>query len=525
MRGSFEALNLFVEIPNLAERLGPRFPFDERTRFLEDPDRLREIVPLQLQIEQLAPGFAHLLLYEIRDVSLEAFGRLLPDAGRGFDVPPFQRLTGLAQEALRGRDIHPHRPHLVRESVPLLDRLPRIVEILCLRLKSVEDDLVGVPCAVVVASLHPTDGLQESRRDDADAGLSLRRSDLLDEALDSFADEVHKSDIEGTPGVRDECDRALDVAPLPRLDGIVDDPLPFVDFESDPFRGDEEGFHLVHELRELSVEELPVPGRNPTLCLFSCLTEGIQPSLQGGTGRFRGRRCGGGDDCQCRRPSRRRYLHGPRNRRSRRCGRGRTTVVGKAHSAVGALVSVRRHGRLAHGAFVLGRGSFGEFGSASWADSGVCGDEGLADGAEELLAEFPRGRYDRSGIGSRGGLSSFWGVARDALQRFDDFTMVFLAVHDRGEDLVDAPAVPDGNLNGLLRTAREVEQGQVGLARRAHPSVRLDGRIADGTDLRFFRWRKPTPRLVDVFSILEQRTKTFGTQSRRSEEHTSELQS
>src|SRR5437016_1966093 len=417
MRGSFEALNLFVEIPNLAERLGPRFPFDERTRFLEDPDRLREVVPLQLQIEQLAPGFTHLLLNEIRDVSLEAFRRLLADAGRGFDVPPFERLTGLAQEALRGRDIHPHRPHFVRESVP-------------------------------------------------------------------------------------------------RLDGIVDDPLPFVDFESDPFRGDEEGFHLVHELRELSVEELPVPGRNPTLCLFSCLTEGIQPSLQGGTGRFRGRRCGGGDDCQCRRPSRRRYLHGPRNRRSRRCGRGRTTVVGKAHSAVGALVSVRRHGRLAHGAFVLGRGSFGDFGSASWADSGVCGDEGLADGAEELLAEFPRGRYDRSGIGSRGGLSSFWGVARDALQRFDDFPMVFLAVHDRGEDLVDAPAVPDGNLNWLLRTAREVEQGQVGLARRAHPSVRLDGRIADGTDLRFFRWRKPTPRLVDVFSILEQRTKTFGTQSR-----------
>src|SRR5439155_551940 len=131
---------------------------------------------------------------------------------------------------------------------------------------------------------------------------------------------------------------------------------------------------------------------------------------------------------QSRRPSRRRHLHGPRNCRSRLWGRGRTTVVGKAHSAVGALVCVRRHGRLAYGAFVLGRGSFGEFGSASRADGGVCGDEGLAQ--------------------------------------------------------------------------------------RAHPSVRLDGRIADGTDLRFFRWRKPTPRLVDVFSIFEQRTKTFGTQSR-----------
>src|SRR5437016_2967650 len=513
MRGSFEALNLFVEIPDLAERLGPRLPFDERARFLEDPDRLREVVPLQLQIEQLAPGFAHLLLYEIGDVSLEAFGRLLPDAGRGFDVPPFQRLARLAQEALRGRDIHPHCAYFMCEAVPLLDRLPRIVEILRLGLKSVEDDLVGVPGAVVVAGFHPADGLQESRSDEADAGLSLRRSNLLDETLDSFADEVHEGDIEGTPGVRDQCDRALDVAPLPRLDGVVDDPLPFVDFESDPFRGDQEGFHLVRELRELSVEQLPVPGRNPTLRLFSGLTEGVQPTLQGGTGRFRGRRCEG-DGRQSRRPSRRRHLHGPRNCRSRLWGRGRTAVVGKAHSAVGALVCVRRHGRLAHGAFVLGRGSFGEFGSASRADGGARGDEGLADGAGDLLAEFPRGRHDRSGIGSRGGLSSFWGVARDALQRFDDFPMVFLAVHDRGEDLVDAPAVPDGNLNGLLRTAREVEQGQVGLARRAHPSVRLDGRIADGTDLRFFRWRKPTPRLVDVFSILEQRTKTFGTQSR-----------
>src|SRR5207247_10713026 len=124
------------------------------------------------------------------------------------------------------------------------------------------------------------------------------------------------------------------------------------------------------------------------------------------------------------------------------------------------------------------------------------------------------GLHERRRIASRGGFTDFCGGARDALQRFDDFPMVFLAVHDLGEDLVDAPADPDWNLNGLLRTAREIEQGQVGLARRAHPSVRLDGRIADGTDLRFFRWCKPTPRLVDVFSILEQRTKTFGTQSR-----------
>src|SRR5205809_7704288 len=107
MRGSFEALNLFVEIPDLAERLGPRFPFDERARFLEDPDRLREVVPLQLQIEQLAPGFAHLLLYEIGDFSLEAFGRLLSDAGRRFDVPPFQRLARLAMEAILGQFIIP----------------------------------------------------------------------------------------------------------------------------------------------------------------------------------------------------------------------------------------------------------------------------------------------------------------------------------------------------------------------------------------------------------------------------------
>src|SRR2546423_15067734 len=102
MRGSFEALNLFVEIPDLAECLRPRFPLDERARFLEDPDRLREVVPLQLQIGQLAPGFAHLLLNEIGDVSLEAFGRLLPDAGRGLDVPPFQGLARLAPEGVLG---------------------------------------------------------------------------------------------------------------------------------------------------------------------------------------------------------------------------------------------------------------------------------------------------------------------------------------------------------------------------------------------------------------------------------------
>src|SRR5437879_11789702 len=102
MRGSFEALNLFVEIPDLAERLGPRFPFDDRARFLEDPDRLREVIPLQLQIEQLAPGFAHLLPNEIRDVSLQAFGRLAPGAGRGFDVPRFRRPARLAPGALRG---------------------------------------------------------------------------------------------------------------------------------------------------------------------------------------------------------------------------------------------------------------------------------------------------------------------------------------------------------------------------------------------------------------------------------------
>src|SRR5205814_8630488 len=136
MRGSFEALNLFVEIPDLAERLGPRFPFDERARFLEDPDRLREVVPLQLQIEQLAPGFPHLLLYEIGDVSLEAFGRLLPDAGRGFDVPPFQSLARLAQEALPALDIHPHCPYFIAEAVPLLDLLPLSVEIPPLARKS-----------------------------------------------------------------------------------------------------------------------------------------------------------------------------------------------------------------------------------------------------------------------------------------------------------------------------------------------------------------------------------------------------
>jgi hypothetical protein len=43
--------------------------------------------------------------------------------------------------------------------------------------------------------------------------------------------------------------------------------------------------------------------------------------------------------------------------------------------------------------------------------------------------------------------------------------------------------------------SREVEQGEIGLTRRTDAGIHVDGRIADGTDFRFLRWRKPTPRI------------------------------
>src|SRR5205823_12758549 len=81
----------------------------------------------------------------------------------------------------------------------------------------------------------------------------------------------------------------------------------------------------------------------------------------------------------------------------------------------------------------------------------------------------------------------------------NDLAMVFLAVHDRGEDVVDAPAVLDREFDGIRRPARQVEQGQVRLTRRTHARVCGDRRIADGADFRFLRWRKPTPRILSTW--------------------------
>src|SRR5207244_1595553 len=110
--------------------------------------------------------------------------------------------------------------------------------------------------------------------------LAFRRSDSCRAPREPPADEVHEGDVEGPPGVRDERDRPLDVAPFPCLNRIVDDSLPFFNLEPDPFRGDQEGLHLVHELGELAVEELPVARGDRTIRLSTSLRERFLPILQ-----------------------------------------------------------------------------------------------------------------------------------------------------------------------------------------------------------------------------------------------------
>src|SRR5437867_684084 len=145
--------------------------------------------------------------------------------------------------------------------------------------------------------------------------------------------------------------------------------------------------------------------------------------------------------------------------------------------------------------------------------SGVRGDQRLADRAQELLPEFLRrlGRDRRLRLGED--VARFGCLAGHVLQRLEDFPVVFLPFHDRRQDLVDAPTVLDRHLRGI-EGAADVEEGQVRLARRTHACVRVDRRITDGTDFRFLRWRKPTPRIRRRVSILKLRTKTFRTQFR-----------
>src|SRR3989441_127387 len=143
----------------------------------------------------------------------------------------------------------------------------------------------------------------------------------------------------------------------------------------------------------------------------------------------------------------------------------------------------------------------------------VCSDQRLADGAQELLPEFlcRLGCDRRLRLGED--VARFGCLPGHILQRLEDFLVVFLPFHDRRQDLVDAAAVPDRHLPGI-EGAADVEQGQVRLARRTHACVRVDWRITDGTDFRFLRWRKPTPRIRRRVSILKLRTKTFRTQFR-----------
>src|SRR5436309_13860183 len=127
------------------------------------------------------------------------------------------------------------------------------MEVLRLGLEPSQDALVKVPGAVVVARLHATDRLEEARGDGVRARLSLGRSDFLDEAFDAGSNEVDERNVEGATGVGDQRDRAFDISPFSCLDRVVDDPLPFLDLEADPFRGDEERLDFVHELGEFAV--------------------------------------------------------------------------------------------------------------------------------------------------------------------------------------------------------------------------------------------------------------------------------
>src|SRR5439155_1319900 len=228
----------------------PILLLDRRAGPLQDPDRLGQIVPLELEVQELAPSLSHLLLHELGHVARPAIVRLLPDPCRGCEIPALQGVAGLAEHAFGALDLHAHRSHLLDQAVSVIDRPAGIVEVLRLGLEPSQDALVEVPGAVVVARLHATDRFEETGGDGVRARLSLGRSDFLDEAFDAASDEVDEGNVEGATGVGDQRDRAFDVPPFACLDRVVDDPLPFLDLEADPFRGDEERLDFVHELRE-----------------------------------------------------------------------------------------------------------------------------------------------------------------------------------------------------------------------------------------------------------------------------------
>ena len=310
------------------------------------------------------------------------------------------------------------------QAVSVIDRPAGIVEVLRLGLEPSQDALVEVPGAVVVARLHATDRFEETGGDGVRARLSLGRSDFLDEAFDAASDEVDEGNVEGATGVGDQRDRAFDVPPFACLDRVVDDPLPFLDLEADPFRGDEERLDFVHELREFAVQEFAIARRDAAFRLLAGVPQRIQTTLES----------------RARRPCRRdRGRDDPRGRRLRWLQDLRRRVRG--------------HGGLAHGTFVFRRLALGKLRAAGRTHRRIGGHEGLADGAEEFLAEFP----GHGGRGRRLDFSRFRRAARHALQGLDDLAVVLLAVHDRGEDVVDAPAVLDRDFDGIRRPTRQVE--------------------------------------------------------------------
>src|SRR5207245_1372220 len=236
-----EALNGLVELADLPERVAPCPLLDGVARVFEEADRTGEVVPWHLQVQQLVPGLPHLLLDERRDVPVHPFLRPLPEPEGAGDIPPVERLTPLPEESLRVAEVHAHRAGLAREPIAVVDDLARLVEAFRLRMERPEGPLQPVPGSVVVARLQPADGLLELRRRRLDARVPFGGAEFLDDGVDLSADEVDEGDVQRSTGVRDERDRAFDVASLARLDRVVDDPLPLLDLEPDPLCGDQEG--------------------------------------------------------------------------------------------------------------------------------------------------------------------------------------------------------------------------------------------------------------------------------------------
>src|SRR5438093_4829535 len=126
--------------------------------------------------------------------------------------------------------------------------------------------------------------------------------------------------------------------------------------------------------------------------------------------------------------------------------------------------------RSAHRALVLRRFAFGELRAATRTDGRVRGDQRLANGAQELLAEIGRGLRGGSRFRRRADLGRFRDFPGDVLEGLEDFAMVLLAFHDRGEDLVDAPSVLYGHL-GWVHAPADGEQGHVRLGLRGTRAV------------------------------------------------------